>query len=97
DVSVTPLDLKDADAGDVQLTFVAKPLAEITGVVKDERGQADPSSNVVIFPVERAAWTNNGLTPRTIRAVGVDAAGRYSATSVPPGEYFVAATSAVGA
>jgi hypothetical protein len=89
DVSIVPLELRDADVDDVVLTFSEKPNAEIAGLVTGVNGP-DASASVIVFPVDRERWTNTGSRPRTLRLVGTDSSGRYRVSDLPPGEYFVA-------
>lgn len=91
DISVVPVELRDADVADVVLTFSDKPNAEITGVVVGTNGP-DASASVIVFPVDRERWTNTGRRPRALMLVGTDSNGRYQISDLPPGEYFVAAT-----
>jgi protocatechuate 3,4-dioxygenase beta subunit len=94
DVSVMPLDLLDADVEGVVLTLSDKPLAEISGTVTVDRGSIDPTLSVLVFPTDKQLWTNNGESPRNLRTVAIGRNGRYSATNLPPGNYFVAAVAA---
>jgi hypothetical protein len=91
DISVVPVELGDADVDDVVLTFSDKPNAEITGVVSGANGP-DASASVMVFPVDRERWTNTGRRPRALRLVGTDSNGHYQVSDLPPGEYFVAAS-----
>jgi hypothetical protein len=90
DISIVPVELASADVDDVVLRFSDKPNAEITGVVMGANG-SDAFASVIVFPVDRERWTNTGSRPRTLRLVGTDSNGRYRASDLPPGEYFVAA------
>jgi hypothetical protein len=91
DISVVPVELRDADVDDVVLIFSDRPNAEISGVVVNTNGP-DASASVIVFPVDRERWTNTGVRPRALRLVGTDSRGGYRVSDLPPGEYFVAAT-----
>jgi protocatechuate 3,4-dioxygenase beta subunit len=91
DLSVTPIELKDAHIEGVVLRFSDTPLAEISGAVVLDRTAADPEATVVVFPTSPAMWTNVGDTPRNLRSVGVTRGNRYVVGNLPPGDYYVAA------
>jgi hypothetical protein len=91
DLSVTPIELKDAHVEGVILRFTDTPLAEISGTVVLDRAVTDPEATVVVFPTSPAMWTNVGETPRNLRSVGVTRGNRYVVGNLPPGDYFVAA------
>lgn len=91
DISIVPVELRDADVANVVLTFSDKPNAEITGIVIGANGP-DASASVIVFPVDRERWTNTGSRPRALLQVGTDSNGHYQISDLPPGEYFVAAT-----
>jgi hypothetical protein len=70
---------------------VTRHLAEISGVVADAAGSG---ATVVIFPTAETSWRNYGVTPRRLQVLRVDAGGAYRSGGLPPGSYFVAATTA---
>ena len=92
DVSLTPLELTEADIDDVVVKFATTPGPTLSGLVRTDRETVAYRAAVVVFPVDRATWSGNGETPRNLRSVAVIAGGLYVVRDLPPGEYFVAAT-----
>ncbi len=89
DVSVDPLELSDADAGGVVLTFTDQT-TELSGTVMNTRGP-DASAEVVVFPADSMAWKEIGVVARRGRSLRVTSAGSFTTSGLPPGEYFVVA------
>jgi hypothetical protein len=91
DVSVEPLELTDADVSGVVVVFTDKATT-LSGSVTNAKGP-DPTAEVVIFPADSMAWKEIGVVARRGRVERVTAAGTFSITGLPPGDYFVAAAS----
>jgi protocatechuate 3,4-dioxygenase beta subunit len=89
DASHQPFDLT-RDVNTLVMTLSDHP-AQISGTVRDSRGQPDPGAALILFPTERARWTGRGYTQRGMRLVRASRDGTYRFGSVPPGDYFVAA------
>jgi hypothetical protein len=89
DVSVIPLEL-GSDLSGLTLIYTDAP-SGITGSVRDEGGQPDPTAAVIIFPTEQSEWMNYGLAPRRLLYARVSSASQFTFTGVPPGTYFIAA------
>jgi hypothetical protein len=89
EVSRTAFDLQ-GPVGNLIMVMTDTP-SELRGQVRDESGRPDPNAAVVVFPVERAFWTNFGTAPRRSMYARVDAAGRYVMQALPAGDYFIAA------
>ena len=89
DVSVVPLEL-GSDVSAMTVVF-SDTWTELSGRVRDESGRADPATSVIVFPTEQSEWSNFGLTPRRLLIQRVRADGSFSMTSLPPGNYYVAA------
>jgi hypothetical protein len=89
DLADTPLDLETKDISGVVITFTDRPPA-IVGVVQGPRGP-DPDAVVLAYPTDPNAWAMSGSVPRRLRTARADAAGAYSVTGLPPGEYYVIA------
>jgi protocatechuate 3,4-dioxygenase beta subunit len=90
DISVLPLEVTDSDVEDIAITLTDRP-SGLSGTVHDTAGSADGTVDVVVFPVDRAAWLDGGLTPRNVQIVRTSRSGAYAITPIPAGEYFVAA------
>jgi hypothetical protein len=93
DVTHTPLDLRGRDVNDVVITFTDKP-ATIGGAVRGSDGVPATDAAVVIFPVEKSAWTNYGISPARIRSAVPGTAGSFQVASLPAGDYLVVAVDA---
>jgi hypothetical protein len=89
DVSETPIDIT-ADLGDVVITFTDHP-SKLQGTVQSADGQSGGDTVVLLFPSDPVAWTDYGLHSRRIRSVAPSAAGEFSVTGLPDGEYLVIA------
>jgi hypothetical protein len=68
---------------------------ELSGSVRAERGTLDPSTSVIVFPVNQRAWVGNGCNPRGLQSAHVSSTGTYAFSSLPPGDYYVVAVSDV--
>lgn len=91
DMTHQPFDTTQGrDFTDVVITFTDKTIT-LTGAVLDDRGRAVPDASVIAFPVEREQWTNYGFNPPRLRAAPTASNGTFRYTTLPPGEYFVAA------
>jgi hypothetical protein len=86
DVSDTPFDL-DRDATSVVITFTDR----WSGMGGDVQGAGADGALVVIFPTGAESWTNYGLLPRRVRSARANAKGEFSMSSLPAGDYYVAA------
>jgi hypothetical protein len=84
------LELRDADARDVVVTFTDQP-TELTGVVADASGRPDPTAAVLVFPVDHAAWQAGGYSTIFARLAMPNQNGAFSIIGLPPGDYLVAA------
>jgi protocatechuate 3,4-dioxygenase beta subunit len=89
DLADLPFDLGAGDLRDVVITFTDRP-AELSGAVSGARGP-DGDASVVIFPADPEHWSDWGLNPRRVRTVRCDVSGQYTASGIPPGDYYVAA------
>ena len=80
DVTDTPIDFVPGQVIDgLQIVFTRKA-SEITGSVKDDRGQPALGTQVVIFPADPARWT---FASRYMRMTSVDQQGRFSVKNMP--------------
>jgi hypothetical protein len=81
DVTDTPIDFVPGQVVDgLQIVFTRKA-SEITGSVKDDRGQPALGTEVVIFPADPSRWT---FGSRYLRMTSVDQQGRFSVKNMPP-------------
>jgi len=86
-----PLELSSTDISGIVITMTDRP-TEVTGTVRDSSGQPDRRARVVIFPSDRARWTQANAGRRVASAVA-SAKGTFSFSALPPGDYFVSALS----
>jgi hypothetical protein len=89
DISDMPLTLDTADVDGLVLTFTDRP-ASLSGTVRDAQARHDPNATVLIFPTD-GVWSDRGPNPRRFRSARVGRSGEYSATALPPGDYFIVA------
>ncbi len=95
DVSLDPLDLQ-SDVSELRIVFTDEA-TEVSGTVRDESGQIDSATGVVIFPVDRAQWSSGGVSPRRLVHARPSASGRYRVQDLPAGQYFIVAVDDAGA
>ena len=79
------------DASDVVVTFTDKT-AELSGTLQTPAGQPALDYHVIVFPADRSYWIYGSRRIVSLRP-GTD--GRFVATSLPPGEYLIAAVTDV--
>jgi hypothetical protein len=80
DVTDTPIEFTPGQTVEgLQFVFTRK-VTEVTGIVRDERGQPALGTRVVIFPNDPARWV---YASRYIRPAAVDQQGRYSLKNLP--------------
>ncbi len=63
----------------------------ISGVVRDGTGQAVADTVVIYFPTDRTKWSGYGPQPTRIRSITPTSEGRYQASTLQAGDYFVIA------
>jgi hypothetical protein len=86
----TPFELGDGDVPDVVITMT-RERREISGVVRNADNVPDPEAAVLLFPSDRAAWRDFGITSRRFLSGRVASDGTYSLAAPPPGNYLVVA------
>lgn len=91
DVTHTPFEAAAGEAISDVVVTITNVVTQVSGAVRDGDTLKADAAIVVLFPVERSQWTNAGLWPERIKTVPLSAAGTYSVTSAPAGDYFVAA------
>lgn len=91
-VADEPLALDGNDVAGVVVTFTDK-LASISGSVTDAAGAPDTSADVIIFPADSDTWKQGAFNSRRTRLMGTTKSGVYEFTSLPAGDYFLAAVS----
>jgi protocatechuate 3,4-dioxygenase beta subunit len=91
DYADVPFDGAAGDISDVVITVTnAGPV--LTGAVRDSSGNAVVGASVLVFPADRAQWSNYGFLPARIKTVVTASNGTYRLASVPAGEYLIVAT-----
>ena len=93
DVTGRAIELRGADVR-ASLVFTDRP-TELSGFVRDERGQPSSDSFVYVFPAGSDAWVDFGPMPVGISQLLPDARGFYRTSNLPPGDYLVSASKAV--
>jgi hypothetical protein len=91
DVAASGVDIAAGrDIDDVVVTLTNRT-ATISGRVS---GLNEQPSAVMVFPVDRARWTDFGWRPDRLRAVRSGTNGAYTIETLPAGDYFVVAVDA---
>jgi protocatechuate 3,4-dioxygenase beta subunit len=80
----------DTDVNDVVITYTDRP-ASLAGTVALPKTAGDAGASVFLFPANRARWIDARLGSRTFRVTRTSPAGAFNWTSVPPGDYLLAA------
>ena len=86
DVSETPFHLTK-NISDLVLVYTDR-WSGISGTVQ---GPGADAATVIVFTTDAQAWTDSGASPRRLRSARATAAGQYGISSLPPGDYYVAA------
>jgi hypothetical protein len=93
DYAVTPFDTAATQDLTGVVVTLTNAVPTLTGTVRDRDGQPAIGAAVMIFPVERALWTNFGLMPARIKSTMTGPSGIFTLTTLPAGEYCVVAMS----
>lgn len=78
------------DITDCVVTFTSKTNL-VTGTARDDRGQGQPESGIIIFPAERELWEAFGYSPNRIKSVQATNSGFFRFQSLPAGDYLAIA------
>jgi len=92
DISDVPMTADGSDITGLIVTLTDKA-TRLTGTVRDSRGAADVATTVLLFPTDRALWTDYGYVPRRLRTARPDRSGTFAIAGVPAGEYYAIAIS----
>jgi hypothetical protein len=63
----------------------------ISGSIRDRKGEAAASAAAIVFPADRALWTNFGTQPARIRAITATTTGAFLLRGLPAGDYLIVA------
>lgn len=94
DLTTSPLDATATDDLSGVVVTVTNLIPTLTGAVRDARGMPSDAAIVVAFPAQPAMRLNTGLWPTRLAAAPISSSGTFRITSLPAGEYFVAAIDA---
>jgi hypothetical protein len=89
DLSASP-QMIESDLSSVVVTFTDRP-TRLDGTVAMPTAAAAPLPLIVIFPSAYQAWLDGGAIGRSSRSLTPDAAGRFTVSTLPIGDYCVAA------
>ena len=79
------------ESEDVEAVFdCAAVLPRLTARVRDDKGLADGSAQLVVFPADRQQWQGDDYRPLRIVGLRTNAGGTATLANLPIGEYFVA-------
>jgi hypothetical protein len=88
DVLDTPFDVRPGvDVSDVVVTFTDR-VTQVSGLVTDGTGRPAPTYSVIVFSVDPKFWRQGSRWVR--QPVRPASDGRYSVSSLPPGDYYLA-------
>jgi hypothetical protein len=90
DVTDTPVSIGEADVTDVVVVLTDR-VTEISGSVKNSRGEADPNALVVLFPANERRWPLASVQTKTFVTARTTKTGAFVLRDLVPGDYFVAA------
>jgi uncharacterized protein (DUF2141 family) len=89
DVLDSPFEIRAGQSlQNMVVTFIDTP-TEISGKLMDAAGKPMPGFAIVVFSTDRSTWSAGSR--RISPPIQVATDGRYKATGLPPGEYFLAA------
>jgi hypothetical protein len=91
DYTTTPFDAAATEDLSGVVVTVTNATPALAGSVRGQAGAAPDAGLVVVFPVHPALRTNSGLWSPRMASTPVQSNGTFRLTSVPAGEYFVAA------
>jgi hypothetical protein len=75
------------DIDDVVMTLTEN----ITSIQGNVRGDGVAGAAVIVFPVDRARWTDYGSDPLLIKSKAADISGAFLVKGLPEGDYFAVA------
>jgi hypothetical protein len=98
DAADVPIEIGPGGINDLVMTFTNKSTTLTGAVTGDEAAPSPPGQTmspptVVVFSTNQSFWPKVALSPRTLRSVSVSATLTYRTAGLPPGEYYVAASS----
>lgn len=85
-----PLEIRRS-ANDVVVTFSDRA-STVSGTAVDRQQKPASGAYVIVFSADRRTWFHNS---RRVGGIRADANGRYTIQNLPPGEYFIVATTDV--
>ena len=62
-----------------------------TGISGSAQGRGNDGATVVVFPADAAKWSADGYAPRRFKTARTNTRGEFGISSLPAGDYFVAA------
>jgi hypothetical protein len=93
DYTNAPIEVAAGDAIDGVVVTVTTATPDLRGTVRDSDDLKADATMVIAFPVDQAQWRNTGLDPARMKTTTVSSARAFSFTTLPAGDYFLAAIS----
>jgi hypothetical protein len=84
----TGLELSDGrDVDDIVITLTEN----VTSIQGTVRGDGAAGAAVIVFPADRARWTDYGVDPILIKSKSADSTGAFAVKGLPEGDYLAVA------
>jgi hypothetical protein len=91
DYTLTPINTASASELTGVVVTMTNAVPTLTGGVRMADGSTPDAAIVVVFPATPALRVNTGFSPARLRSVTMQGNGSFTFTTLPAGEYFVAA------
>lgn len=97
DMADFPIDIDASGLSDVVITYTNQQTIVTGSVTAEDSTPAVPGApprapTVIVFPTDQAYWPKYAFSPRRLRTAGLSTTSTYRVVGLPPGEYFVAAS-----
>jgi carboxypeptidase family protein len=84
------VELGTQDVAGVSIAMTDKPIANVSGVVRDQSNVPSTMASVYVFPTDRRFWVDFGPAPQRLQLVRTDRNATYR-VDLPNGDYFITA------
>lgn len=84
------IELNSGELSGLQLTF-SKQSSHLAGSIVDAAGASVADADVIVFPADSTLWREGIINSRRIRTVHATSAAMFEVSTLPPGDYYIAA------